>query len=259
VNAFDAVAASFERDRALPDGVAVAVRRAVAERAPADPAAPLVEVGCGTGRIGAAFCAAGDHYVGIDLSGEMLRAFRARPLARPPQLLCADAGALPFRDGACAAVLMMHVLTAENWRFLLAEARRVLCKRGILVLGKAEAPADGIDALMRRRLNELVAELGAPVAGPKRDAIGAWLAANAGRREDVVATTWTAMRAPRDFLLRKRSAARFGQLPATLREAALASLATWAESTIGLLDAPRPERHAFNLQFHWFDERRCRE
>ena len=39
-------------------------------------------MGCGTGRIGAQFNAAGDNYFGLDLSIEMLREFQRKKFAR---------------------------------------------------------------------------------------------------------------------------------------------------------------------------------
>ena len=77
VSAYDAIAPRFERDRALPDGVAEAVRAAVLGAAAA--ARPrILDLGAGSGRIGAPFVAAGDDYVGADLSLGMLQAFAAR-------------------------------------------------------------------------------------------------------------------------------------------------------------------------------------
>lgn len=251
---FDAVAATFERERVLPADVPAAVRGIVASHAGADADRPILEVGCGTGRIGAAFASVGDSFVGVDVSGAMLREFQARPAVRPPHLVQADAGALPFADARFGAVLMMHVLTAGNWRALLEEARRVLHAGGALVIGKAEGPPDGVDAAMRQRLHVVLADLGVPEPPPKQDAIGAWLDAHARRDLDVVAATWTELRRPRDFFARKQSAARFHKLPAPARAAALETLAAWAEQAIGPLDEPRREQHRYRVRLHWFQE-----
>ena len=47
--------------------------------------ARLLDLGAGTGRIGRPFVAAGDDYVGVDLSLGMLREFARRAGARQPQ------------------------------------------------------------------------------------------------------------------------------------------------------------------------------
>lgn len=255
MSAFDAVAAAFDRDRPLPGDVPAAVRRAVIEHTTIDPRSTLLDVGCGSGRLGAAFCEAGDTYVGVDSSAEMLRAFRERMLAQPPRLVLADAGALPFAGGTVEAIMLMHVLNARNAQPLLTEAARVLRPRGVLVIGKAESPADGIDAMMRRRLKELVAETGVDEPKADRGAMADRLSAMSAHVADVVAAAWTVPRAPRDFLSRKQSAARFGLLPARLREAALQSLAEWAERSIGPLDQPHSEQHHFRLQLYRLRER----
>src|SRR5688500_8784760 len=81
---YDAIAPRFDRDRALPDGVAEAIRAAVLAAAAVRPR--VLDLGAGTGRIGRPFVAAGDDYVGVDLSLGTLRAFMAR-CERTPRLV----------------------------------------------------------------------------------------------------------------------------------------------------------------------------
>src|SRR5215472_15152024 len=76
--AYDAAAPSFDRHRALPDGVAEAIRTAVMAAVGGVPRPGLLDIGAGAGRIGHTFVAAGDNYVGVDLSFGMLRAFLHR-------------------------------------------------------------------------------------------------------------------------------------------------------------------------------------
>ncbi|MFN7951053.1 MAG: class I SAM-dependent methyltransferase [bacterium] len=91
----------------------------------------VLDVGCGDGRI--VLAALADRGVGLDASGAMLAAARARaPLAR---LTRADAQALPFRGASFETVLASHAL----WLFgdaqaFVAEARRVLVPGGRLVI-----------------------------------------------------------------------------------------------------------------------------
>jgi hypothetical protein len=63
---------------------------------------------------------------------------------------------------------------------------------------------------------------------------------------------WTVDHAPREFFLRKQSAARFGSLPADARETALRSLAEWTEQSIGPVDIPLSEAHHLRLGLYWF-------
>jgi ubiquinone/menaquinone biosynthesis C-methylase UbiE len=250
MSAYDAAAPAFERHRALPESVPSAVRAAVLA-AVAAPAPRLLDLGAGTGRIGRPFVAAGDEYVGIDLSLGMLREF-ARDAARR-SIAQADGEHLPFADATFDAVLMVQVFGGmRGWRRVVAEARRVLRPHGALMIGRVVTPADGLDARLKRRLVEILAEQ--RVATERRNVredVEHSLSSLADRRTTTVAT-WSAERTPRRYIERQRTGARFASLPHAAGEAALATLAAWATSTFGGLDAVAYETHAFELQTFTF-------
>jgi len=252
MSSFDSLANRFELYRMLPSEVLVAIRDGLLAHGKIDPTGGILEVGCGTGRIGAGFHTANANYFGIDLSIEMLREFSRKRLARRPNLVHGDGCMLPFGDGVFTAVLMMHVLGAGNWRALLPEAQRVLQRGGLLAIGKTETPADGIDAKMRSRLAELIAGMGIREPSRDRGLMNEWLRARTSRHLEIRPTQWTVARTPREFFLRKRSAARFASLPADTQESALRALADWTEQSIGPLDSPVSETHSFCLELHWF-------
>jgi ubiquinone/menaquinone biosynthesis C-methylase UbiE len=79
---FDTTAANFERFRALPAGVPAAIRDALWDALGSPPGARLLDLGAGTGRIGAAFVAAGDAYIAVDPSARMLAHFAAKVATR---------------------------------------------------------------------------------------------------------------------------------------------------------------------------------
>jgi SAM-dependent methyltransferase len=227
----------------VPEAIRAAVLAATGIPSPC-----LLDLGAGTGRFGRPFVVAGDDYVGIDLSLGMLREF-ARQAAQPPPLAQADGERLPFGDAAFDAVLMIQVFGGmRGWRRVLAEARRVLRPRGALMTGRVVAPVDGLDARLKQRLAELLAERG--VASERRnvrDDVERSLGETATRRT-VTAATWSAERTPRRYLDRQRTGARFAALPAATAEEALAAVAAWAGSTYGGLDAVVRETHIFELQ-----------
>jgi ubiquinone/menaquinone biosynthesis C-methylase UbiE len=259
MSVYDAAAPTFERHRALPDGVPEAIRAAVLGAV--DASSPrLLDLGAGTGRIGIPFVAAGDDYVGVDLSFGMLSAFAQRGGSGcAPRLVQADGEHLPFRDATFDAVMLIQVFGGmRGWRRLLAEARRVLRGAGVLVLGRAVAPPGGLDARMKQRLALLLDEIGAPAdrTNTRQDAQG-WLEQEA-RGTRLVAATWTASRTPRGFIERHRTGARFSALPAPVKEEAMGRLAAWATTAFGSLDAASVEPHGFELQLFRFSSRGTR-
>ena len=249
---YDVAAPSFERHRAFPEGVPQAIRTAVLAACEIGSARRLLDLGAGTGRIGAPFVAAGDDYVGVDLSLGMLREFRRRAGAGgpAPRLAQADGARLPFRDGAFDAVLTIQVMGAlDDWRPLVAEARRVLRPQGALVVGRTVMPPDGVDERMKARLAALLREMKA--AAYHGDAHGTVLRALAGEALDetrILAATWQAERTPRAFLERQPTGARFSTLRDAVKEEALRRLAEWALEEFGSLDATVSEPHAFELR-----------
>jgi SAM-dependent methyltransferase len=249
---FDHAAASFDRHRALPDGAPVAIRAAIL--AAVLPRPRLLDLGAGTGRIGHAFVAASDDYVGVDLSIGMLRQFvrRAHESGGMPRLVQSDGQLLPFGGAAFDAVLMIQVFGAvRGWRRMVEEARRVLRPSGALILGRTVAPPDGLDARMKQRLASFLGEADTDRTNALDD-VRRCLAARASSVERIVAAAWDAERTARGFLLRHRTGVRFAQLPEAIRDEALGKLGAWAADTFGSLDAVHPERHEFELELFRF-------
>jgi ubiquinone/menaquinone biosynthesis C-methylase UbiE len=251
MSVYDALAPSFDRQRAFPHGVPAAIRDAVLDALSAS-RPRLLDLGCGSGRIGAAFVAAGDLYVGADLSVGMLHAFTQRrdlPADRTPLLVQADGESLPFSDLYFDAVLLMQVLSAaRGWRQLVTEASRVLRDAGSLLVGRTIAPERGVDAQMKQRLAELLDAVGIqPYGEQATDDALAWLAGTARESQTVTAAAWTAERTPRRFLERHSMGARFSALPAPVKDAAMQQVRDWAMASFGSLDTMFAESYRFEL------------
>jgi ubiquinone/menaquinone biosynthesis C-methylase UbiE len=253
---YDTVALRFDCHRALASEVAMAIRTAVLGSLPKEARPRLLDLGAGTGRIGRSFAAAGDDYVGVDLSLGMLHEFAARcgECVRVPRLVQADGERLPFRNQTFDAVLLIQVVgAARDWRALIAEARRVLRPDGALVVGHTMMPTDGLDARMKQRLASLLEVVGErSYHMDTRGVVQPLLEAAAASTTRLIAAKWTAERTPRAFLERQPTGARFSRLPEPVRQEALRGLAAWAVQALGSLDAVFSEQHAFELQVFRF-------
>jgi ubiquinone/menaquinone biosynthesis C-methylase UbiE len=255
---FDAMARSFDRDRALPDGVAETVRTAIlgavasGGNAAARERPRLLDLGAGTGRIGWPFVAAGDDYVGIDLSSGMLRLFAGRcDHGHRTALVQGDGCALPFADAVFDAVLLVQIFGGlQDWRRLVDEGRRVLQPDGALILGQTVTPDEGVDARMRQHLVTL---LGTRLKRQNtREDAERYLTSIPCATSHLVTASWRAERSPRAFLDRHATAAPFSQLPRAPRADALRMLAAWAQTQFGGLDANLPETHRFEMRVFRF-------
>ena len=255
MSAYDTAAPSFDRHRGLPGGVAEAIRTAVLAATAGAPRPRLLDIGSGTGRIGSPFVAAGDDYVGVDLSLGMLREFMHRTRdgdCHAPRLAQADGACLPFADASFDAVLLVQVLSGvPGWRDFLTETLRVLRPGGALIAGRVVAPDDGIDARMRTRLSEILAGMNIhPYRDNPRDAAMAWLASSLPAPTVLTAAAWVAERSPRGFLERHTGGARFSILPEPVKQEALRRLAAWATEECGSLDAVCAENYRFEMTIH---------
>jgi len=250
MSAYDAAAPSFERHRALPDGVPQAIRSPSSPQPRSRPPR-LLDLGAGTGRIGEPFVAAGDDYVAVDLSLGMLREFACRgrhdlPL---PRLAQADGQRLPFPD---ANLRCRHADPGVRRHAGMAarDRRSAPCPapRGALVTGRSVAPVDGIDAQMKRRLGALLADLGVEAdAANARDDVHRALESQAQAGTSVVAWTWNAERTARAFLdaMPAARASRLCRSPSGPRRCA--GSPAGAMATFGSLDRVFSEPHCLRV------------
>ena len=127
---FDQAANFYDKTRPLVDVTADQGMQSLLDAA--GPAARILEVGTGTGRISIPLMERGADLVGCDLSVKMLARQREKyPSAR---LVQSDAVFLPFPSKHFDAVLTVHVMHLIGpWREALREFRRVLKAGGALL------------------------------------------------------------------------------------------------------------------------------
>lgn len=152
---FDRAAGYYDRTRGLPPSTAAAQTRLLAG-ALAGTAAPLLEVGVGTGRIAIPLAEAGFRVVGVDLSAPMLAVLASKN--SPVIALRGSALQLPVADRCAGAVICCHVLhLIPDWEAAVDEARRALRPGGLLLVARGGRPT-GIGAELQRQI-ELAAGL----------------------------------------------------------------------------------------------------
>ena len=251
-SAYDMTASSFERYRALPSSAVEGIRTAIWSTACLPERARVLDLGAGTGRIGKAFLAAGDFYVGVDSSLAMLQEFSAKPEFRESKtslLAQAEGRQLPFQNARFDLVLLMQVLSAGNWRPLLDECRRVLRPAGIIAVGHTRSPESGVDAQLKRQLVAILEAMQVPWHQPResrRQAL-AWLESASARHWYREAAVWKVTTSAEEFLSRHRTGARFAALPPAVQEEALAMLRAWAKTNFGSVNTSFEEHHSFEL------------
>jgi ubiquinone/menaquinone biosynthesis C-methylase UbiE len=250
---FDSTASTFERHRSFPKGVPEAIRSAIWSAAGLSAPARVLDVGAGTGRIGRAFVAAGDNYVGVDTSLSMLQEFSTN--CSNCNLTQADGSHLPFSDGYFDIVLLMQILSGgSHWKGIVSEARRVVRSGGCVVVGHTVNPESGVDAQLKGRLKVVLEELQIPPFRPEQSRRQAmeWLDAAALRHAQLVVASWNAAATPEAFLQRHRTGARFAALPTHVQEQALDKLRAWARIEFGSLDREFAETRSFEIDIYQF-------
>lgn len=156
---FDRAADFYDQTRAIPRDVVLAVRQTLLDEIGSRPDPRLLEVGVGTGRIAWPFLEAGDFYVGVDLSRQMMARLQTRyPTARIAQ---ADMTRLPFPDDFFDAALAVHVFhLVGGWQRGLDDVRRVLKSNGILAWSWHWRDDQSLNRRVRRWLSAEVEKRG---------------------------------------------------------------------------------------------------
>lgn len=256
---FDSQAGDFDLRAGLPDGVAERIAAAVAELAPGG-GGVLLDIGAGTGQIGAHLAAAWRArsrglYAAIDVSAPMLSAFR-RKLGAEAEAALVRANAAtrwPVASGSVGLVFSSraaHLLPPDA---LVRETLRVAAPGGALaVLGGVRSEPESLRTVLRREMRRLLDEAGFEPrrAGESRTAIADALAARGGEVLPVrAAASWSAVHRARDALAAWRAKPGLGgrTVPPAVQEAVLRRLEAWIRERYGSLDVEGDATERYEL------------
>jgi ubiquinone/menaquinone biosynthesis C-methylase UbiE len=250
---FDQQAPGYDARVGLPELVGAAVAAEIMACAGLQTNDLVLELGVGTGEIGAHLARLPVRYLGIDNSAEMLQLFRDKLGERPASLLLADASQVwPLDDDAASVVFasrVIHLLDAEH---VVRETLRVCRPGGWLMLGRVLRDKDGVKERLRRRRLELLRQAG---VGPLRGREGAGrvvdqcLSAGGepmGRR---VVAEWSGTISPAEVIADWTSLSRMGSVAVdpVRRLEILAELQNWAGVELGHLDQPETYRERYAI------------
>jgi len=255
VNTFDEQAPRYDSRVGLPESVGATVAREIVTWAALQPGDRVLELGAGTGEIGAHLARLPVRYVGIDNSAPMLQVFREKLGEWPVTLLLADASqAWPLDDASVSVVFASRVIHLLDANHVARETFRVCRPGGWLMLGRVLRDDDGVKERLRRRRLELLrqAGVGSPRGreGGRRVVEQCQLAGGESMGRHVVAE-WSAVTTPAEVIAGWTSLTRAGSVavnPAR-RQEILEELQAWARAELGDLDRPETgqERYAVDL------------
>jgi demethylmenaquinone methyltransferase / 2-methoxy-6-polyprenyl-1,4-benzoquinol methylase len=119
-------------------------RKRAAASAGAGPGARVLDLGCGTGELGAELAGRGARVIGVDVSGEMLLLARRR-FGRRLSLVQGSAFSLPFADGSLDAAVSGFVLrNLDDLAGAFAELARVIRPGGTIALVDITEPPNRV-------------------------------------------------------------------------------------------------------------------
>lgn len=133
---FETQAQVFDARASLGDAAEAAIADAVLALWPGADEGTLLEIGAGTGAIGARLAARAPRYVGLDASPAMLARFAARGLPATATLHVGDADARWPLEGGVALVLMARVAHLLDATHVADEIDRVRAARCVVVVAR---------------------------------------------------------------------------------------------------------------------------
>lgn len=220
----------------------------------------LLELGAGTGEVGAEICGrlpAGSIHLALDLSLAMLVQLGKKAPARLARALADGSRRWPVENGRAAAIFCSRAAHRLDGAAFVAETRRVLRPGGIVVFGALERSADSVRAALQHKMRRILAEAlgeagqtaGRPAERDSRREHRQLAAALGGQLEVVAASSFEVFERPADSLAGWRSKRGLAgiEVPPEKQDEVLDRLQEWAREQYGDLNTPRPAIEHYQL------------
>ena len=257
MNRFDRQAAIYDARTGIPGGKRSEIVRSLAELSGLAAGDVVLELGAGTGQLGACMPALGVQYVGLDASAPMLAVFEQRRSEResPVRLIHADVDAeWPVPSASVRAVFSSRAVHLFDLEHVVTETFRVALGPGAaFVLGRVQRDEHGVRSLLRK---EMRVRLGAHGFAARdgnqgqRRVLDAFRARGAAPLGPLAAATWPVRTSAASVLGAWREKPGLGgcEPPADVKAAILADLERWAAARFGALDAPDETNETYVLE-----------
>ena len=255
---FDHAAASYDARSGIPVERRSEIVRVLVTLAELSPGDVVLELGAGTGQLGARFPALGVEYIGLDGSAPMLEVFEQRvPAAKPPaiRLIRTDVDDdWPVPSAGVRAVFSSRAVHLFAREHVIAETLRVAHPAGAtFTLGRVQRDADGIRCRLRREMRSLLAARGVASRDGEhlqRSVLDAFRAHGATPLGPIVAARWTVRSTAASVLEAWREKPGLGGIepPEETKAAILAEVADWAAARFGSLDTPHEAEERYVLE-----------
>jgi SAM-dependent methyltransferase len=255
---FDHAAAGYDARSGIPVDKRDGIVRALASLVGLASCDVLLELGAGTGQLGAFFPALGVEYIGLDASAPMLELFEQRlPATKPPsiRLIRTDIDRdWPVQSTTVHTVFSSRAAHLFDPEHVVAEVLRVAHPaRATFTLGRVQREEHGIRSRLRREMRSLLAARGfAPRDGERgqRRILDAFRARGATPVGPIVAAAWPVRTTATSVLGAWREKPGLGGIepPEATKASILAELADWAAARFGSLDAPQDAEERYVLE-----------
>jgi ubiquinone/menaquinone biosynthesis C-methylase UbiE len=257
---FDGQAKDFEDSAGLDPAVGRGVAQAIVELSGATGGEVILDIGAGTGTIGRHFANSPHHYLGLELSSDMLSIFHQKVDPLPRNMLLAEVNCdrpWPVADRGVTVVFASRVVHHLNLEHFVQETQRVCRAGGCLLLGRVTRDPDSPPSRLQRYKRKLLAEHGFSIGGGEqavRQVMEVCGAMGATALPPTTAARWIRRVTPRQLLEawegkpQLTSSTATEGMSAEQRAAIVHALTAWTRAELGDLDRVHEFAQDYALQ-----------